>query len=61
MTLNKCVTSLVGVKRPYCLVGMLKMRREQRYSINCVFGTDYKRKTESAYGNKEIKKTAIKK
>ena len=44
MTLYKCVTSLVGVKRPYCLVGMLKMRREQRYSINCVFGTDYKRK-----------------
>ena len=39
----KSVTSL-GIKRPYCLVGMPKMRREQRYSINCVFGTDYKRK-----------------
>ena len=37
MTSYKYVTS-------YCLVGMPKMRRVQRYSINCVFGTDYKRK-----------------
>ena len=35
MTSYKYVTSF----GPYCLVGMPKMRREQRYSVNCVFGT----------------------
>ena len=35
---------ILGLKRPCCLLGMPKMRKEQRCSINCVFGTDYKRK-----------------
>ena len=38
MTSYKCLASF-GRK-----AAMPKMRRERRYSINCVFGTDYKRK-----------------
>ena len=43
MTSYKCVTSF-GRKEAILLVGMPKMRRDQRYSINYVFGTDFKRK-----------------
>ena len=39
MASYKYVTSF-GRAAAYCLVGMPKMRREQRYSINSVFGTN---------------------
>ena len=44
MTSKEYVASFGRKAAIYCLVGMPKMRWQQRYSMNCVFGTDYKRK-----------------
>ena len=56
----QCLTSF-GRRRPYCLVSTPKICGEQRSSISCVYGTDFKEtllKAKNAYGDKEIKKTA---
>ena len=60
MTSYKGVTSF-GRKAAILFSGYALNAREQRYLINCVFETDYKKKetllrAESAYGNKKLRK-----